>query len=179
MRTSISMRGKESTLVPTAALALLLGLPPAAESQVPHAQVLVACDAQSAVVHTFTGLGCHAVTGEGPSYLKLAPGTRAIVFATLSCSGSDGLPLLEDTSFCGMRYGSGTPLNDNVRSVLLAWTGVALHEIRPRERPDDLCWRDSYGRGVGTIPTDCPGEEKDGLLCYPNCRSGYTGAGPV
>jgi hypothetical protein len=40
--------------------------------------------------------------------------------------------------------------------------------------------KDSYGRGVGTIPQGCPaGYEKDGLLCYPECRAGYTGVGPV
>lgn len=41
------------------------------------------------------------------------------------------------------------------------------------------CWKDSYGRGVGTIPDQCPGEEKDGLLCYPWCQDGYNGVGPV
>lgn len=44
----------------------------------------------------------------------------------------------------------------------------------------DICWKDSYGRGVGTIPSQCPsGMEKDGLLCYPACRAGYKGVGPV
>ena len=33
-----------------------------------------------------------------------------------------------------------------------------------------FCWKDSYGRGVGTIPLTCrPGEEQIGLLYYPKC----------
>ena len=45
---------------------------------------------------------------------------------------------------------------------------------------DDICWRQSYGRGVGTIPDTCNnGTQKDGLLCYPTCRAGFTGTGPV
>ncbi|MDT5272913.1 MAG: hypothetical protein QOH49_5099 [Acidobacteriota bacterium] len=37
-----------------------------------------------------------------------------------------------------------------------------------------------YGRGVGTIPPDCPnGQEKNGGLCYAKCRDGYNAVGPV
>lgn len=44
----------------------------------------------------------------------------------------------------------------------------------------EFCWKDSYGRGVGTIPTACnAGQTYDAGLCYDNCRSGYTGVGPV
>jgi hypothetical protein len=37
------------------------------------------------------------------------------------------------------------------------------------------CWKDTYGRGVGTVPRDCPpGQSEDTAgLCYDNCRSGY------
>jgi hypothetical protein len=50
-----------------------------------------------------------------------------------------------------------------------------------------LCRRDAstiakstYSRGVGTIPSSCgAGEEKDGALCYPQCRPGYDGVGPM
>jgi len=39
--------------------------------------------------------------------------------------------------------------------------------------------RDSYGRTVGK-PMGCgPDEEKDGGLCYPECKAGYKGVGPV
>lgn len=50
----------------------------------------------------------------------------------------------------------------------------------------EFCWRNTHGRGAGkplsTNSSDCgPGFEKDpnGLLCYPTCKPGYTGVGPV
>jgi hypothetical protein len=44
----------------------------------------------------------------------------------------------------------------------------------------DFCYLPSNGRGVGTIPTECPaGTEKNGALCYPLCQAGYYGVGPV
>ena len=34
----------------------------------------------------------------------------------------------------------------------------------------EFCWKSSYGRGVGTIPTTCPpGKERMGFLCYDKC----------
>lgn len=40
--------------------------------------------------------------------------------------------------------------------------------------------KESHGRGVGTIPTDCgPGRVYDAGLCYDPCRNGFTGVGPV
>lgn len=42
------------------------------------------------------------------------------------------------------------------------------------------CWQDAYGRGAGEVITSCPqGQEKNGLLCYPNCKEGFYGVGPV
>ena len=41
------------------------------------------------------------------------------------------------------------------------------------------CTKKSVGRGVGTVPTCPPGTYQSGALCYPNCRSGYYGVGPV
>jgi hypothetical protein len=44
----------------------------------------------------------------------------------------------------------------------------------------DFCYLPSNGRGVGTIPTECPaGTEKNGALCYPLCQAGFYGVGPV
>ena len=35
---------------------------------------------------------------------------------------------------------------------------------------DEFCWRDSYGRGVGTVPKACQeGRDRIGLLCYTKC----------
>jgi Tectonin domain len=43
-----------------------------------------------------------------------------------------------------------------------------------------LCWKKSFGRGVGTVPTQCSsGYEKDAGLCYSTCKAGYKGVGPV
>jgi len=40
--------------------------------------------------------------------------------------------------------------------------------------------KNSYIRGVGKIPTGCKsGEENDLGLCYPKCKDGYAGIGPV
>lgn len=46
----------------------------------------------------------------------------------------------------------------------------------------DICWKDSYGRGVGEVPNSCrDGFERTGadLLCYEKCNSGFYGVGPV
>src|SRR5262252_3026812 len=56
--------------------------------------------------------------------------------------------------------------------------------LPPSPLADDdkaLCWKQTYTRGVGTVPTaDCgAGNEKDAGLCYPKCRAGYKGVGPV
>ena len=42
------------------------------------------------------------------------------------------------------------------------------------------CWKMAYRRGVGKAISACrEGEEKRGALCYPLCRDGYVGRGPV
>ena len=42
------------------------------------------------------------------------------------------------------------------------------------------CQKNSYGRTAGTPLHACPdGHEKDGALCYPQCKPGYKGVGPV
>jgi hypothetical protein len=46
-----------------------------------------------------------------------------------------------------------------------------------------ICWsprKQTYGRGVGTIPSlTCGAEELDAGLCYEHCEPGYDGVGPV
>lgn len=42
-----------------------------------------------------------------------------------------------------------------------------------------LCWKQTYGRGAGTVPDTCVGTEKNAGLCYPGCAPGYVGVGPV
>jgi hypothetical protein len=41
-------------------------------------------------------------------------------------------------------------------------------------------WKNSYGRGAGAaLSANCGGDQYDAGLCYPKCKSGYTGVGPV
>ena len=43
-----------------------------------------------------------------------------------------------------------------------------------------VCWKDSYGRGVGKVIHACPDDqEKNGALCYPLCKENFYGVGPV
>ena len=65
---------------------------------------------------------------------------------------------------------------------LLATTGVmAQQELTlPNNSDAETCWVLAYGRGVGVPISTCPDDkEKDGALCYPLCRDGYDGVGPV
>jgi hypothetical protein len=40
----------------------------------------------------------------------------------------------------------------------------------------EFCWKDSYGRGVGTIPPSCNSDRvKQTGMCYTPCRDGYEG----
>jgi len=42
------------------------------------------------------------------------------------------------------------------------------------------CWLRSHGRGAGKVLTTCSaGQDKNGALCYPKCKDGYKGVGPV
>ena len=58
-------------------------------------------------------------------------------------------------------------------------TPSAVDSFADTAAPSDVCWRPTTVRGAGTIPSECPGEERNGALCYPRCPAGYTGAGPV
>ena len=51
---------------------------------------------------------------------------------------------------------------------------LALIFLLVESQVAEFCWKDSYGRGVGTIPTECPGRKKIGALCYSHCPSGYS-----
>ena len=53
--------------------------------------------------------------------------------------------------------------------------GLAISLSASHETDAEFCWKDSFGRGVGTIPTVCSnGRVKIGLLCYSPCPSGTT-----
>ena len=47
-------------------------------------------------------------------------------------------------------------------------------------RLNNILGKPSFGRGVGSIPNSCgQGREYDWGLCYPFCRAGFDGVGPV
>ncbi len=66
-------------------------------------------------------------------------------------------------------------LSFNGRSVVKLMVAPLLVGIvaTPALAQDDFCWRTSYGRGVGTIPTEVEsGRAKIGVLSYSQCPSG-------
>lgn len=42
-----------------------------------------------------------------------------------------------------------------------------------------FCWKSTYGRGVGVIPTGCGSKENSNGLCYDYCAQNYSGNGPL
>jgi hypothetical protein len=55
-----------------------------------------------------------------------------------------------------------------------------FHDDGATCRFDNIRAKPSYGRGVGVVPTDCgPGKVYDAGLCYPACKAGFSGVGPV
>ncbi len=55
----------------------------------------------------------------------------------------------------------------------------ALGSLSAFAQNQSFYWKDSYGRGVGTIPPlECPaGKMQVGALCYDACRAGYNASG--
>jgi hypothetical protein len=54
-------------------------------------------------------------------------------------------------------------------ALTLAWSASVWAE-------DEVCWRETEGRGIATIPRQCDlVEERKMLTCYEHCRDGYTG----
>lgn len=61
--------------------------------------------------------------------------------------------------------------------VLLVESALAL-SLRSHQDVASFCYKDSYERGAGVIPTGCPdGKENVGLLCYDKCQAGYSRVG--
>lgn len=65
-----------------------------------------------------------------------------------------------------------------VRAMTPAET-AAFKEFISFWETQDICWKSTTTRGVGTIPTECPGKDKDAGLCYDKCPAGMYGVGPV
>jgi hypothetical protein len=42
----------------------------------------------------------------------------------------------------------------------------------------EFCWKDTYGRGVGKVPSSCASDkDRIGLLCYDKCPDGMKRSG--
>jgi hypothetical protein len=69
----------------------------------------------------------------------------------------------------------GAALRPDQAKAVLNWIGARVASDR-----QGYCWKQSYGRGVGTIPTTCDGgKQNQAGLCYTPCNAGYGAAGPV
>ncbi len=68
-----------------------------------------------------------------------------------------------------------TSVEGSLRQVSVAAAQAVVSETFAK-----MCWKQTYTRGAGTVPTDCPaGQDKDAGLCYDKCKPGYVGVGPV
>jgi EGF domain/Calcium-binding EGF domain len=71
---------------------------------------------------------------------------------------------------CAKVYYEDVPdISDADTQEVMKWIKVEVVQERT-----PFCWKATYGRGAGLIPTECPSnKEKIGLLCYSYCPSGY------
>lgn len=70
--------------------------------------------------------------------------------------------------------------------LVLTQPSFALNDNKFRKAVDifgqmdgKICWKSTYGRGVGTVPTSCGDRQYDAGLCYHFCRDGFHGVGPM
>lgn len=61
--------------------------------------------------------------------------------------------------------------------LLFITQSAGLSLVRHDQATANFCWKDSYGRGVGTLQDSCGALEKIGQLCYPKCPAGYSRVG--
>lgn len=76
--------------------------------------------------------------------------------------------------YCKSNYSGNGPL-----CLESCKSGYANHPLSCYKNLFSWYFKGSYGRGVGTIPTDCGSKQNDAGLCYNNCSDGYYGVGPV
>lgn len=66
-----------------------------------------------------------------------------------------------------------------ILSALLMLLSLVLSSAAQAQDPQ-VCWKPSYGRGVGTLPARCEGaQSNDAGLCYGACPPGQVGVGPA
>lgn len=72
-------------------------------------------------------------------------------------------------------------LGINALLCLVCISQISFAQTFTTTTATDICWRASYGRGVGAVPQECNWESqgKSGLLCYPKCKAGYTNVAGV
>jgi len=68
------------------------------------------------------------------------------------------------------------PSTKTALAVLILLSLAASQQIVSNSQSlAEFCWKDSYGRGVGAIPSVCSADrDKIGLLCYSRCPVGYS-----
>lgn len=89
----------------------------------------------------------------------------------------------------------GRPVRTTIRSILilvliclayLPTTALAEWKLQGctliwqggQGRTERRCYRKSQLRNASVL-SECPNAERNGALCYPRCRDGYSGAGPA
>lgn len=115
--------------------------------------------------------------------------SRSTILAALAIALAASSAEAQDTPYCnmGQEYDAGLCYAycnsgyDGVGPVCWEECGPEFIDDGAFCRIDAIInAKDSYGRGVGVVPTLCPaGHEMDGALCYPDCRANYNGVGPV
>jgi hypothetical protein len=137
-------------------------------------------------------LGCAAGQEKiaGLCYTKCAPGyTSSVLFPTV-CSQpcpagyrDDGLTCFRDAKIISANNKS-CPWYDKcgltVKKGCSTCPSGYSNDGCTCRRDAHMIVKSRYDRGVGTIPSSCgAGYEKDGALCYPECRTGWNGVGPM
>lgn len=68
----------------------------------------------------------------------------------------------------------------NVIALLIVGFRLVEGQTTTAAPNSTACWKLSYDRGVGVMPTECADDfEKDAGLCYAKCGAGYVGSGPI
>lgn len=89
-------------------------------------------------------------------------------------AGDNPVMSFDDPVFTGAIFYQDSPsLTEEEAKSVVKWVTSKVTQLRT-----PFCWKQSYGRGVGKVLTDCPaGKEKIGALCYTPCKSGYSRQG--
>lgn len=135
----------------------------------------------------YAGTSTDIAYGANGTYAYKAGVTGNISFSP-STFGYDPVPNVVKAGYCkpsdGTSISVGSVAQDAAEEVLtkpLSLGGktlvkFVLDQMAQGENP--FCWKGSYGRGVGILPSTCaPGQVMDGGLCYDKCAPGYTSDG--